>query len=165
MRAAYDALDTETANRLEGLRAHHSLYYSQSRVGHHAGAVDDPGVEPDESKGQTYGGYGFHKGPIPIRPLVKTHPVTGRKNLLLGRHAYDVDGMTHEESEAFLDDLMERACQPPRTYAHQWEPGDALLWDNRRLMHRASMWPFDEPRVMWHTRIAGDPETEAALSA
>ncbi len=163
MRAAWEALDDEAQRRLESLRAHHSLYHSQSKVGHDATAVADADVKPDESKGQTYGGYGFHDGPVSVRPLVKVHPVTGRKNLLLGRHAYDIVGMTSEDSEALLTQLIEEACQPPRVYFHEWAPGDAVLWDNRRLMHRASMWPFDEPRVMWHTRIAGSPETEAAL--
>ena len=48
-------------------------------------------------------------------------------------------------------------------YHHDWAPGDAVLWDNRRLMHQATPWPFDQVRVMWHSRIAGDPESEAAL--
>ena len=45
-----------------------------------------------------------------------------------------------------------------------WD-GDAVVWDNRRLMHQATPWPLDQPRVMWHSRIAGDPDTELALTA
>jgi alpha-ketoglutarate-dependent taurine dioxygenase len=56
------------------------------------------------------------------------------------------------------------ACQPPRIYHHQWQPGDAVVWDNRCLMHQATPWPMDQARVMWHSRIAGDPATEAAMS-
>ena len=44
--------------------------------------------------------------------------------------------MDPDESERFLDQLNEWACQPPRVYFHQWEVGDAVIWDNRRLMHR-----------------------------
>ncbi|MDH3678423.1 MAG: TauD/TfdA family dioxygenase [Acidimicrobiia bacterium] len=164
MRSAYDALDDETRDRIEGLRAHHSLYHSQAKVGHAARPSTDGKVTADDESESSYGGYGFHDGPVSIRPLVKVHPETGRKNLLIGRHAYDIVGLTSEESEQLLGQLTELACQPPRTYHHQWTPGDVVLWDNRRLMHQATPWPMDQPRVMWHTRLAGDPESEAALT-
>ena len=47
-------------------------------------------------------------------------------------------------------------------YHHQWEVGDTVIWDNRRLMHRGTPFDMTEPRRMWHTRIAGEPESEAA---
>ena len=46
-------------------------------------------------------------GPVPRRPLVKTHPQTGRKSLLIGRHAHAVPGMDAAESER----VVRRACQ------------------------------------------------------
>ena len=54
---------------------------------------------------------------------------------------------------------------PRRVYHHDWRVGDALLWDNRRLMHRATPWDYTQRRIMWHSRIAGDPVSEAALAA
>lgn len=165
MRHAWDALDDATKQRIDGLRAHHSLYHSQAKVGHQAKPVKDSVVNADDSTGKTYGGYGFHEGPVSIRPLVKVHPETGRKNLLVGRHAYDIIGMAPEESEKLLQDLVDFACQPPRVYHHQWEAGDVVIWDNRRLMHQATPWPFTQARRMWHSRIAGNPESEAALAA
>ncbi|MEM7541374.1 MAG: TauD/TfdA family dioxygenase [Pseudomonadota bacterium] len=161
MRAAYDALDGETKQKIGELRAHHSLYHSQAKVGHNA----RQGSHGKEFKQDgAYSGYGFHDGPISVRPLVKVHPETGRPNLLVGRHAYDIVGMVAEESETLLKELVEFACQPPRVYHHDWQVGDALVWDNRRLMHQATPWPMDQARVMWHSRIAGDRESEAALS-
>ncbi|MCB1693125.1 MAG: TauD/TfdA family dioxygenase, partial [Pseudomonadales bacterium] len=73
MRAAYDALDEKTRTRIEGLKAYHSLHYSQSKLGHSHKAASQ------------YSGYGFHDGEVPLRSLVKTHPETGRKSLLIGR--------------------------------------------------------------------------------
>jgi alpha-ketoglutarate-dependent taurine dioxygenase len=154
MRAAYDALDEGMRARVEGLSAHHSLYYSQSKLGH------DPRAKPASE----YSGYGFHDGPVPLRPLVKTHPETGRKSLLIGRHAHAIPGMTEAQSERFLDELVDFACQPPRIWHHRWTPGDAVIWDNRCLLHRAMPWDMTEPRVMWHSRIAGDPVAEATLA-
>ncbi|HSG92042.1 MAG TPA: TauD/TfdA family dioxygenase [Pseudomonadales bacterium] len=149
MRAAFDALDESMKARLEGLSAYHSLAWSQAKVGH------------AQKAGSSYSGYGFGQDPQ-LRPLVKVHPETGRRSLLIGRHAHAVTGLSASESEELLDGLLEFACQAPRVVHHHWSPGDALLWDNRCLLHRATPWDMSEPRVMHHTRIAGDPASESA---
>jgi len=154
MRAAYDALDGATRDRIDTLAAYHSRRYSMDRAGLHVS--DD-----DADKYQIYG-YGMDIE-APLRPLVKVHPVTGRRNLLIGQHAHAIVGLPADESEALLDRLNDDACVTPRTYFHTWSEGDAVLWDNRCLMHRATPHDPAEPRRMWHTRIAGDPLTEAGL--
>jgi alpha-ketoglutarate-dependent taurine dioxygenase len=154
MRAAYDALDDGMKARIEGLAAYHSLHYSQAKLGHEAKKADGE-----------YHGYGFHDGPVPLRPLVKTHPETGRKSLLTGRHAHNIPGLDQEESDRLLAELIDFACQPPRIYHHDWTPGDAVVWDNRCLMHQATPWDMTQRRIMWHSRIAGDPASESALAA
>jgi alpha-ketoglutarate-dependent taurine dioxygenase len=148
MRAAYDALDPARKARIAPLSAHHSLRYSQGKVG-----LDG------------YSGYGMSETEAPLRPLVKTHPETGRKCLTIGRHAHAIPGLAHEESERLLDELAAFACQPPRVYHHTWTPGDAVVWDNRALMHRACPWDMTKPRVMYHSRIAGDPVSEGWKAA
>lgn len=154
MRAAYDALDGERRAQVERLSAYHSLHYSQSKLGH---APKEKGHDGE------YSGYGFHDGPVPLRPLVKTHPETGRKSLLIGRHAHNIPGMDPAASERFLEGLVEFACQPPRIYHHQWTPGDVVVWDNRCLLHQSTPWDMTQPRIMWHSRIAGDPASETAV--
>jgi len=150
MRAAHDELDEGLRTRISGLSAYHSLHYSQSRIGHRP------------SKDSAYSGYGFHDQDPPLRPLVKVHPETGRASLVIGRHAYGIPGLTPEESETLLQEPVDFACQPPRVYHHHWSPGDAVLWDNRCLLHRARPWDMRLPRTMVHSRIAGDPRTESA---
>ena len=147
MRAGWDALDEDTQAMLEPLSAYHSLYYSQEQAGF---------------KHDTDHLYGLHDKGAPLRPIIKTHPETGRKSIYTGRHAYGIPGMSAEASEALLAKLLEDACQPPRVYRHTWTVGDLVVWDNRCLMHRAC--PFDEsyPRVLRGTRIAGDLESELA---
>jgi alpha-ketoglutarate-dependent taurine dioxygenase len=150
MRAGWDALDDATRARLEGLTAWHSLRYSQAQIGHDA--------KPGSS-------YGLSEDTPPLRPLVKTHPVTGRKALYIGRHAYGVSGLEDDESKALLSDLAAFACQPPRVHEHDWAVGDVAIWDNRCLLHRARPYDHAEPRAMVHVRVAGDPVTERALNA
>ncbi len=153
MRAAYDALDATLRDRIATLSAYHSLYYSQAKIGHKPKADGD------------YSGYGFNNQDPPLRPLIKVHPETGRRSLLIGRHAYGIPGLAPEESERLLTELVDFACQPPRIYHHCWTPGDAVVWDNRCLLHQARPWNMKEPRVMYHARIAGDPVTEFAAHA
>jgi alpha-ketoglutarate-dependent taurine dioxygenase len=152
MRAAYDALDDATRAQIAPLQAYHSLHYSQSRIGH----VPKAGTDD-------YRRLGFAADENVLRPLVKTHPDTGRKSLLIGRHAHDIPGLAPEESEALLQELIDFACQAPRIYHHDWRPGDVVIWDNRCLLHQATPFDMTQPRVMWHTRIAGDPISEAAV--
>jgi alpha-ketoglutarate-dependent taurine dioxygenase len=147
MRAAWDALDEQTQAKLEKLSAHHSLYYSQERAGF---------------KHKTDQVYGFHDKGAPLRPIIKTHPETGRKSIFTGRHAHNIPGMSQEESKALLDKLMGDACQPPRVYKHSWKVGDLVVWDNRCLMHRACPFDMSQPRVLRASRISGEPETELA---
>ena len=76
MRAAYDELSDSMKDRVSGLEAYHSLYQSQAKIGYNI---------------ETGAGYGYHTKGAPLRPLVKTHPITGRKSLFIGRcHPGDV---------------------------------------------------------------------------
>ena len=93
---------------------------------------------------------------------MKVHPVTGRKSLFIGRHAYGIPGLMPEESEELLNGLVTFACQAPRTCSHAWQPGDVVVWDNRCVLHRARLFDHSEARVMKHTRVAGEPASELA---
>ncbi len=149
-RAAYDALDQAMQDRLRDLTAYHSYFYSQAKLGHEV-AVGE--------------GYGFFEGEPPLRPLVKVHPETARPALYIGRHAGQIPGMDDDAAEKLLSELMSFTCQPPRTFMHNWAPGDIAVWDNRCVLHRARPYDHREERVMMHTRIKGDPATESALNA
>jgi alpha-ketoglutarate-dependent taurine dioxygenase len=149
-RAAYDALEPAMRERIANLTAYHSYFYSQAKIGHQA-AVG--------------GGYGFFEGEPPLRPLVKVHPVTGRPALYAGRHAGKIPGLELDEAEQLIDELMTFTCQAPRTFMHDWQAGDIVVWDNRCVLHRARPYDHREERVMMHTRIKGDPASESALNA
>jgi alpha-ketoglutarate-dependent taurine dioxygenase len=153
MRAAYDELDDATRAKVAPLKAYHSLHYSQAKIGH----------QPKKDT-EDYRKLGFAGDEDVLRPLVKVHPDTGRKSLLIGRHAHDIPGLTPEQSNELLQELIDFACQPPRLYHHDWRPGDVVIWDNRCLLHQATPFDMTQPRVMWHTRIAGDPVSEAAIA-
>ena len=150
MRAAYDALDRATRDRIEHLSAYHSFYFSQEVLGQR--------VEIGSK-------YGFHRDGAPLRSLIKVHPETGRRALYIGRHAYRVPGLSDGEARELLSFLMEFACRPPRVFEHVWTLGDFVMWDNRCVLHRVRPYDYLQPRIMRHTRVKGDERTEAAPMA
>ena len=154
MRAAYDSLSENMKNKIEDLSAFHYYEWSQKeRFGH-----KDPKVSEFNS-------YGFDIDPKPLRPLVKTHSETGRRCLTIGRHINKIPGMSDLEAQNLAKELEQHACSNDNwVYHHSWTEGDAVIWDNRCLMHQACMWDLNEARVMYHSRIEGDPIAEAAAN-
>ena len=152
MRAAYEGLSESMKEKIQDLSAYHSYEWSQKeRFGH-----KDPKVSEFNS-------YGFDIDPKPLRPLVKTHSETGQKCLTIGRHINKIAGMSDQEAQNLAKELEEFACSNDHwVYHHSWEVGDAVIWDNRCLMHQAGMWDLNEGRIMYHSRIEGDPISEAA---
>lgn len=142
LRAAYDMLDDAARERFEDCVVTHSYVHSQGAVG----GLDSVNFTPEQRASL---------GPTE-RPLIDVHPVTGRRSLCIGRHAYRISGMADADAQALIAQLLDEACRPPRTITHAWQPGDLVWWDNRCVLHRARPWDYTEPRVMWHTRIAGD---------
>ncbi|HXC14054.1 MAG TPA: TauD/TfdA family dioxygenase [Stellaceae bacterium] len=139
MRAAYDALDERTKSEVEELVCEHSLIYSREAIGFTE-------LTPEEVEA-------FR----PARqPLVRTHPVTGRKSLFLAAHAGAILGWTIPEARMFLRDLCEHATQREFVYSHQWRANDLVMWDNRTTMHRARRFDMSEVRDVRRTTLAGD---------
>jgi alpha-ketoglutarate-dependent taurine dioxygenase len=141
-RSAYAALDQATKDRIASLSAWHSNQYSQA---------NDLGDFPEEQPGTIYHGGAY------LRPLVKVHPETGVKSLVIGRHAFGIPGLAREESRDLLRSLLDFVVSDEtRVYEHSYRPGDLLFWDNRALMHRALAYNYSSPRIVIATRIAGD---------
>ena len=139
MRAAYDALDERTKAEVEDLVCDHSLIYSREAIGLTEWT-------PQEAEG-------FR--PV-CQPLVRTHPVTGRRSLFLAAHAGAILGWTIPEARMFLRDLTEHATRPEFVYSHAWRPHDLVMWDNRTTMHRARRFDHREVRDVRRTTLAGD---------
>jgi alpha-ketoglutarate-dependent taurine dioxygenase len=153
MSAAYESLSPSMQEKIQSLQAFHSYEWSQKeRYGHKS---------KEESE---FNSYGFDIDPKPLRPLVKSHPETGRKALTIGRHIHRIPGMTDEEAVSLAQELEEFACKESFTYHHSWSVGDAVIWDNRCLMHQACPWDLNEARVMYHARLQGNKGSESALN-
>jgi alpha-ketoglutarate-dependent 2,4-dichlorophenoxyacetate dioxygenase len=126
MRAAYDALDDETKQSLEGLQVFHSIVYSRHVLGFEFS---------EEERAKLKGA---------VHPLVRLLPGSGRRSLYLASHASHIVDWPVPEGRLLLRDLMEHATRSPFTYRHEWLPHDLVIWDNRATMHRAR--PFDDKK-------------------
>ncbi|MEO0619454.1 MAG: TauD/TfdA family dioxygenase [Pseudomonadota bacterium] len=151
--AAYDTLDVETQQVLEGLEGLHAM----SWIGRRREDVLN-GVAPQR----------VHAHQEPQRhPLVRRHPVTGRKGLYIcdsGQMDF-VDGPIvgmepgpDGDGAALLDRLLRHVTSPDNVYAHHWTPGDLVIADNRALMHAATWYDADRyARLLWRTTVHGNP--------
>ena len=120
MTGAYAALSDDDKRRIANLRVVHSFEYMRESTGDRALTEAERAATP----------------PV-THPLVRTHPQTGEKSLLLGMYCSHVIGMEAGESRALLDRLLAHATHPRFVYTHRWQPGDLVFWDNRCLLHRA----------------------------
>ena len=91
------------------------------------------------------------------QPMVRRHPVTGRKSLYISPIYNDaVEGLDEAAARALIDELTAFAAQDRFMYSHRWAPDDVLMWDNRCTMHAVTPHDPAERRVMHRTTIMGD---------
>jgi taurine dioxygenase len=93
-----------------------------------------------------------------VHPMVRTHPVHGSDALYFHiTKTRTIEGMTPEDSRAYLADLLERTIRPEIVYTHRWRKGDVLAIDDRATMHRAHG-DYDRrgSRVLWRIIVEGD---------
>jgi len=141
---AYDELPDDLKHAIEGKRQVHDS--SRNSAG-----VLRPGIKlptcPEEVVGPTH-------------PLVRVHPVTGRRALYLGRRrawpSNYIVGLPNDKSEHLLDRLWAHATQPKFAWTHLWRVGDVVLWDNRCCMHYRSEIDVTQRRIMHRTTIKGE---------
>lgn len=91
------------------------------------------------------------RAPDVEHPLVRTHPLTGRRALYLGtkRGCYPV-GIPEEQRHAFIDQMVGRCTKSGYVYSHKWRPNDLAVWDNRGILHRATDYDRQKYRRLMH---------------
>lgn len=145
---AYEALSPVMKQMLEGVRAIHSASRAYGTQGafakESAKRTMEIIVSPEADKTLTH-------------PLVRTHPVTGRKALFVSPvYTVGIEGMTVAESQAILGFLFAHITQEQFVYRHRWEKDMLLMWDNRCTVHFAEGGYDGHLRVMHRTTVAGE---------
>lgn len=144
-RRAYERLSDRTKAEIDPLVVIHDYVYSRSKVAPDA-------VSPALAASLP-----------PVRHrLVRRNPRTGDKNMFIGSHAKAIEGWSEAESRRLLDGLVEATIGEAHVYAHHWQPGEVVFWDNRCLLHRGAGYDADKyRRYMRQTRVRGDGPTLA----
>lgn len=129
----------------------------------HDGAVDAAGYV---RAGSQPNAEDLRNSPGYAHPIITTHPETGYDSLFLGRRvrAYIV-GLEPQDSEDLLDELWEHATRPQLRWAHDWKPGDLVLWDNRNTLHRRDAFDPDARRIMHRVMTEGAVPFRAKTAA
>lgn len=137
MYSVLNALPVEKRLFAEKLRAVHDRNFRHAEL--HPGSAR---LAPEQSE----------RTPPVEHPLVRVHPVTGRKTLFVAKDMVSrIPGMGPAESRQLIDELEAFATQPRFIYSHRWRKGDLVVWDNRCTLHR--MTPFDNRYVRTLHRI------------
>lgn len=145
MTAAYEGLDSDVRNKLSGLNAVHrgSLAEYRAALGDHAPL--DPNSEWADPN------------PTAEHPIVRTHPLTGRKSLYVSSSdTRSIKGMSPQQGTALLRRLFRHAEMPEYHVRFRWRVGDVAFWDNRCTQHYAiaDYWPKE--RTMHRVTVEGD---------
>ncbi len=91
-----------------------------------------------------------------IHPVVRVHPVTGRKSLFVNEHfTRRIVELSHEESENLLGYLTRWTSNPRFTVRYRWGKGTVAMWDNRCTQHFV-LNDFAEERIIQRVTIMGD---------
>jgi alpha-ketoglutarate-dependent taurine dioxygenase len=90
------------------------------------------------------------------QPLIKTHPVTGRR-VVYANEAFSrsIVGLEPAESAAVLASLFDAVTSPPYGYTHRWRSGDLLIWDNIATQHLATFDYGEQRRLLHRVSTAG----------
>lgn len=93
-----------------------------------------------------------------VHPVVRVHPVTGRKALFVNPvYTQRFEDMTAEESRPLLQHLFDHATKAEFTCRLRWTPGTLAIWDNRCLLHLAINDYDGSRRLLYRTTVAGEP--------
>ena len=133
--AAYDTLDSEIRNKLDGRLAIHHYNYGST-------------IKGDRKGTEAFGACNH--------PVFRTNEDTGRKAVYVNRlMTIGIVDMPEAESGPLLKAVFDHAERGEFVYEHIWRLGDLLLWDNRCSSHARTDFPSTERRLMFRTTVKG----------
>ena len=147
MTAAYSGLSERVKQLIDGLEAVHDFKPFKPLFGK---------SEAERRKLQAF----ELQYPPQLHPIVRIHPVSGRKALFVNpQFTLAIEGMDERESRMLLDTLFQQALIPEYQFRHHWRPHTIAMWDNRSTQHYAVHDYYPQRRYMERVTIEGGPVT------
>lgn len=156
--SAYEALPTPLRHLADQLRAVHTNAYDYARRRKYE-------ADGEQKREAQFVAEIFETE----HPVVRIHPETGDRSILLGGFARHLVGLSSLESADLIRTIQQHVTSPEHTVRWRWQPGDVAMWDNRATQHYAVNDYGDAHRVMNRVTIAGarpigiDGRTSTAL--
>ena len=137
-RAALASLPDDLRQRIDGLSIkHNAAHDSVGNLRPGFEAFDDP-----------------REAPGAVHPIVRKHSETGDACLYLGRREWAyIPGLPLEDSEALLDELWSYAVPSDYVVEQNWTPGDVVIWDNRRCLHKRTSIDPSQRRLLLRCQV------------
>ena len=144
--AAYEALSEPFKQLLSGLQAEHDFKKSFQEYKYRK-------TEEEHQRWQQ----AVAKHPPVQHPVIRTHPVSGRKALFVNEgFTTRLLGLSEKESEALLTFLFWHTAKPEFQVRWRWQENDVAIWDNRVTQHYANADYYPARRVMHRATVLGD---------
>jgi alpha-ketoglutarate-dependent taurine dioxygenase len=148
--AAYESLHPGLRGLADSLRAIHSNLYDYVR--------DDEtrwigGIDVEE---QAYRDEFSQAEFETEHPVVRVHPETGERALLLGHFVKSFSGVSSSDSNHLFELFQRHVIRLENTVRWNWHPGDIAIWDNRATQHYAVSDYDDQARLLHRITVAGD---------
>lgn len=144
--AAYDELSPALQELANSLRAIHTNAYD------YAGLSPEKDPEAFKRYLEVFASTVYETE----HPVVRVHPVTGERTLLLGGFVQRLVGYSREDSRLLVDFLQGHVTRLENTVRWSWREGDVAIWDNRATQHRAVSDFGGARRVLHRTTVDGD---------
>ena len=142
MSAAYRGLSERMKQHIHGLEALHDFKPWRPLFGE----TDRPKLRKLEDD-----------FPNPWHPVVRVHPVSGRRVLYVNRQfCVRIKGLKSDESDALLEFLYRQATIPEYQLRVKWQPNTLVMWDNRSVQHYAVHDYYPARRTMERVTVKGD---------
>ena len=144
--AAFEGLSKPLQRLLDGLTATHD--FTKSFPLERFGSTPEDFARWDQTR---------KNNPPLSHPVIRTHPVSGRKSLFVNEgFTTRINELSEAESEAILKLLFAHATRPEYTIRWRWQQNDVAFWDNRVTQHYAVDDYRPNRRVMHRATILGD---------
>lgn len=144
--AAFGTLSAPIKTLLEGLHAEHDFKKSFQEYKYRRTAEEHQRWQEAVAK-----------HPPVQHPVIRTHPVSGRKALFVNEgFTTRIVELSEKESNAVLALLYAHATKPEFQVRWRWQPNDVAIWDNRVTQHYANADYYPARRVMHRATVLGD---------
>ena len=147
---AYQSLSPELRTLAESLHALHSNAYDYATQS--GGGVGSKSDKDEQHHREVFLSTIFQTE----HPVVRVHPETGERTLLLGQFVQEILGVSGSDSRYLFDLFQRHVTRLENTVRWHWTPGDVAIWDNRATQHYAIDDYGDLPRRMHRITVAGD---------